>query len=647
MFFCPGCEWAMEGWSKGDDCRAPHVHRIVNPLGTVVSGTSSTSPSPPSVEDSHILSNEDEALFRPVVRAPRSLPAPTAPPTKPLSSRTLLPAQQISAANSQSANVEVASAASLTDHVVIPAKLSFKFPEPSFNECAELDFEVDIQDSLPPPVEKPLASKKSSVENASMNTSESKKRVNKKQKEEKSKQSLSAINISKGEPIVSNNKKPNSFSTKLTSSSDSFDHDFLKAVDEIQFCNDELVENLETAQKTHISKREMAVGKLNCKAFVSKTKTFKDEPNPKILQDMSSSKLQNVESDICGKEKSDCSTLIDALSDTDNSDYIQGREVLKDKDVNRVIDIPGYSNDSPWEVLSEVKKEKAESVNESVISGVEDSIDNNSCNTTDEAKPKVKKSKKTKPKFRTVFKASSPIRSTVFDSNVEDIVEPKESSPSPVVSWSNIASGSVKKSVTDSVESDSNLSKDSTIYNENNIIVALCDAPQVTELCFVDEHHSFFQEPPPLEPIDLILDDEKLEVMKDSFLDYQSSSKNDDDTNEDLLQTSVQVHSVVSEKNPLSEENMKNSKVIESEECDETILQISDELVKDSYKIRKSIVMEKSSDEENVSPSESDDGTQMVALEEKQSPDSLLISLTPPAAIKSNNNKKKSKRKRR
>lgn len=644
MFFCPGCEWAMEGWSKGDDCRAPHVHRIVNPLGTVVSGTSSTSPSPPSVEDSHILSNEDEALFRPVVRAPRSLPAPTAPPTKPLSSRTLLPAQQISVANSQSANVEAAPAASLTDHVVIPAKLSFKFPEPSFNDCAELDFEVEIQDPLPPPVEKPLASKKP-VENTIVNTSDSKKRVNKKPKEEKSKQSPSAINISKGEPLVSNIKKPNSFSTKLISSSDSFDHDFLKAVNEIQFCNDELVENLETAQNTHISNRELAVEKSNCKAFVSKTKIFKSESDPKVFRDVGSSKLQNIESDKCDKERDGCSALIDALSDTDNSDYIQGREVLKDKDVNRVIEIPAFTEDSPWEVLTEAKKEKVESVNESVTLGVEDSIDINSCNLTDEAKPKVKKSKKCKPKYRPVFKSESPIRSTVFDTNPEDIVEPKESSPSPIVSWSNIASGSVKKPVIDPVESGSNLSKDSTIYNENNIVVALCDAPKVTELCFVDEHHSFFQEPPPLEPINLILDDEKLEVMKDSFLDYQSSSKNDDD--EDLLETSVHVHTVIAEKNTLSEENMKNSKVIENEECDETILQINDELVKDSYKIRKSITMEKSSDEENVSPSESDDGTQTVALEEKQSSDSLLISLTPPAAIKSNNNKKKSKRKRR
>ncbi|XP_077297871.1 breast carcinoma-amplified sequence 3 homolog isoform X2 [Arctopsyche grandis] len=625
-----GCEWAMGGWSKGDDCRAPHVHRIVNPLGTVVSGTSSTSPSPPSEEDSHILSNEDEALFRPVVRAPRSLPAPTAPPTKPLSSRTLLPAQQISAINNQS--VDVAPAASLTDHVVIPAKLSFTVPEPS-KDYPELDMEMDIDEPPPPP---PPVAKRSSVPKETTPPDTKKKSGSKKHKEEKlTKQSTSAMKLSKKEPIISN-KKP---IENLPLESDSFAHDLLKAVDQIQFCNDELVENLEIAQNTHITSHEASVEKSSLKAVINDTEVFSDDSDSKILRSMSPLCFDSPKPEIKREivDVKACSELMDALEDTVISTSTQG---LKDNKSNVLDDIVSVE-DSPWELLTETKQRQVESDSADVYQLVEDCVSIKS-STADDGKQKAKKGKKNKPKFRTVLKAGSPART--FDTNVDVVPdEPKESPPSVGISWSDIAKRSAASEELTS-------SKESTVYNESNIVVAVCDAPM--DLCFVDEHHSFFQEPPPLEPINLTLDDVRLEVMHDSFLDYQSSK--------DALQTSTR-----SDKSESCMEDDDKVALLETSATFERELSKSVEksgpmeksdameksgMMEKSGPMEKSGQMEKSSDEEIVSPSESDDGTIAVQPEEKdveQSRDSPLISLNPPAVNKSNSSKKKPKRKRR
>ncbi|XP_063636157.1 uncharacterized protein LOC134806762 [Cydia splendana] len=144
------------------------------------------------------------------------------------------------------------------------------------------------------------------------------------------------------------------------------------------------------------------------------------------------------------------------------------------------------------------------------------------------------------------------------------------------------------------------------LCKRTDIMVAECDAPN--ELNFVEEHHTDLHDLPPLEPLDFGLDDYKLEVMRDSLLevnDTKISSPickiNIDDILSSIKETTSKViesstfNLVDLEKVPARKE--KGFSVIESHKIRTQEVKIDDE-----SKEGESSTMEKSSDDDNVSP---------------------------------------------
>ncbi|CAH2063680.1 unnamed protein product, partial [Iphiclides podalirius] len=90
----------LRGWPReergGHVARSPGVVRAVDPLGTVVAPPA-PAPAPPAPldPDAHTAPNADEATFRPVVRAPASLPLQPDLPLRPLPRTTTIPVQTI------------------------------------------------------------------------------------------------------------------------------------------------------------------------------------------------------------------------------------------------------------------------------------------------------------------------------------------------------------------------------------------------------------------------------------------------------------------------------------------------------------------------------------------------------------------------
>ncbi|XP_053600279.1 uncharacterized protein LOC128669452 isoform X2 [Plodia interpunctella] len=93
------------------------VARAVDPAGCVVADTAA-SPPPPLEPDSYTRANDDEARFRPVVRAPAPL-APSLPVTRPLPRGTTIPVQSCAGHD----QLEPGPAVPLATHVLIPAAL--------------------------------------------------------------------------------------------------------------------------------------------------------------------------------------------------------------------------------------------------------------------------------------------------------------------------------------------------------------------------------------------------------------------------------------------------------------------------------------------------------------------------------------------
>ncbi|XP_063530676.1 uncharacterized protein LOC134741710 [Cydia strobilella] len=144
------------------------------------------------------------------------------------------------------------------------------------------------------------------------------------------------------------------------------------------------------------------------------------------------------------------------------------------------------------------------------------------------------------------------------------------------------------------------------LCKRTDIMVAECDSPN--ELNFIEEHHTDLHDLPPLEPLDFGLDDYKLEVMKDSFLevnDTKISSPickiNIDDILSSIKDTTSKViesstfNLVDLEKVPARKE--KGFSVIESHKITTQEVKIDDE-----SKEGESSTMEKSSDDDNASP---------------------------------------------
>ncbi|KPJ10524.1 Breast carcinoma-amplified sequence 3-like [Papilio machaon] len=75
--------------------RSPGVVRAVNPRGTVAVPLAEAAPAPLD-PDSYTTSNADEATFRPVVRAPASLPLQPDLPLRPLPRTTTIPVENVS-----------------------------------------------------------------------------------------------------------------------------------------------------------------------------------------------------------------------------------------------------------------------------------------------------------------------------------------------------------------------------------------------------------------------------------------------------------------------------------------------------------------------------------------------------------------------
>ncbi|XP_073967662.1 LOW QUALITY PROTEIN: uncharacterized protein [Choristoneura fumiferana] len=148
------------------------------------------------------------------------------------------------------------------------------------------------------------------------------------------------------------------------------------------------------------------------------------------------------------------------------------------------------------------------------------------------------------------------------------------------------------------------------LCKRTDIMVAECDAP--TELNFVEEHHTDLHDLPPLEPLDFGLDDYKLEVMRDSLLetnDTKLSSPickiNIDDILSSIKETTSKViesstfNLVDLEKVPARKE--KGFSVVEGHKITTQEVKIDDEAKEES------LVVERSSDEDNVTPPVSTD----------------------------------------
>lgn len=626
----------MGGWTKEEEFRAPHVHRIVNPLGTVVSGASSSSPSPPSEGDSYILSNEDEALFRPVVRAPRSLPAPSTPPTRPLSSRTLLPAQHVSVP-AENTSISTVPAASLTDNVVIPAKLSqkqssltvsmeseestalppesgekFKIAEiPKTEESHKTD-EIYAKDEIQNVDEKFETT--DIVKNPVPAVRESKKK-SKRSKDDR-------IQLQKDVKVDSLAKK------EVKEEPNSILAEFSIASNEIQFCNNEVVGNLECEQDIHITayQYEDVLENTDEKYDVSvanivdnrKMECVKDDvPFVDIMQDPVSIDISEFELNNSDLHSDDNTTMVENCVEPE-------LEVCLLNELNTKV------ADEVWEVLTDTKQKEGVKTEKEIPIEVTKNIIFN------DLKSKTKKNKKGKPKSCNMVRSSSPIINMYADTEIMDAVQSDPLSISSV-SWNEKVSIDNTNLVTFSSEEDI-YKVLSAKYNRNNIVVANCDMPETTELCFVDEHHSYIEEPPEFEP-------SNYEVNEEDYL-YFKSAHYSLDTEEE-----VYVLKEAFERTELSEEFnklgiLKKADKYESE-CNGLVAE------------NRINTMEKSSDDENVSSQgDSDDCTQIkpsnntggslsADVEEPEVEEIqplVSINATIPASKAS---KKKSKRKRR
>ncbi|XP_047989592.1 uncharacterized protein LOC125228918 isoform X2 [Leguminivora glycinivorella] len=182
------------------------------------------------------------------------------------------------------------------------------------------------------------------------------------------------------------------------------------------------------------------------------------------------------------------------------------------------------------------------------------------------------------------------------------------------------------------------------LCKRTDIMVAECDAPN--ELNFVEEHHTDLHDLPPLEPLDFGLDDYKLEVMRDSLLEVNDTKItspickiNIDDILSSIKETTSKViesstfNLVDLEKVPARKE--KGFSVIESHKITTQEVKIDDE-----SKEGESSTMEKSSDDDNVSPLASTDSDK----EDKRTtgPASVLLpSAKQPSKCKKSRRKKK------
>lgn len=120
-----GCLWFGIGCVREENrspaiCTSRAVERAVDPLGWVVRPRRGVSP-PALDADAHIATNCDEALFRPVVRAPAPLSAAPDLLVRPLPRTTTIPVQNV---NPQPEMSHCEDPLPLTTAVVIPAALT-------------------------------------------------------------------------------------------------------------------------------------------------------------------------------------------------------------------------------------------------------------------------------------------------------------------------------------------------------------------------------------------------------------------------------------------------------------------------------------------------------------------------------------------
>ncbi|XP_063375012.1 uncharacterized protein LOC134662670 [Cydia amplana] len=182
------------------------------------------------------------------------------------------------------------------------------------------------------------------------------------------------------------------------------------------------------------------------------------------------------------------------------------------------------------------------------------------------------------------------------------------------------------------------------LCKRTDIMVAECDAPN--ELNFVEEHHTDLHDLPPLEPLDFGLDDYKLEVMRDSLLEVNDTKINSpickiniDDILSSIKETTSKViesstfNLVDLEKVPARKE--KGFSVIESHKITTQEVKIDDE-----SKEGESSTMDKSSDDDNVSPLVSTDSDK----EDKRTAGAASVLLP---SVKQSSKCKKSRRKKK
>lgn len=715
-----------KGKGKGGEGRAPHVHRIVNPLGAVVSGASSESPSPPGDRDpdSYIMSNEDEALFRPVVSAPRSLPAPHTPPTRPLSSTLLLPVRHLSPPSESAPPLAPpASSHALVDRVVIPARLTHSShtdvsdndsatdvqskSEVIVNQCHQFKSEIDQgvkapqKDTVNKSVKKKIKDKKNdknktSIQPNQTNTASLETIVNKAPFEPVSAKQTPVeprfeqeqtykipfepepTNKAVIQPEQSYKKRSSdalknvtnidysNIETPTLNLSPTYLDEISKAVDTIEVFNDEITVNNTTRISSYDWAKSSESPSVSCDATLN---TMID----KVCSDKLGSKM-NVFGEISSHASNVSETFILPLK-------YPSKKVPKHK-IN--LEKNKMNEESAWEMLSDiqqVKTQEVDAINYDInltpdgfnIPEIKDIVN------PDVNKLRKKKTKFSKPKVVVGLKdelADIPVdKELLVDEGTMDYIMPEEP---PKLSWSAVASSKTRKNIENPLQAyikgldetydsrelcydDNSLaSKLSSVCKKDNIVVALCETPEA-ELCFVDEHHALFMEPPPLEPLDLVLDEQKIQEMHDSLLDYSSGRPN-------YKLTSSSGSSNKSSSIPIHDDEVQVMRNFEDFISVSSAFNLPDlkHLEEEDIGLDKNksiadkvlvVSMEKYSDEENTSPSssqtESDDCSNMVTSEMyAQEGQCSLVADEPmassvPAAPSKSANKKKPKRKRR
>ncbi|CAH4036543.1 uncharacterized protein LOC123711094 isoform X2 [Pieris brassicae] len=359
--------------------RSPGVVRAVDPLGTVVAPPAATTPEPLDPDD-YTRANDDEATFRPVVRAPAA-PLPSML-VKPLPITTTIPVETVSP-QGDSPNEEPIP---LKTDVVIPAQLT----------------------SVPPwqPRERDVSSSSVPVESTGdTNTRRDNKFHDIKLDDKPTQKDLDSVNVRKDDSTCERNstrlelesedvntslpklnrlsddiqptsrprvkKSPTSklFSDRVTSDSGK----------DKRLPDSKLLPSVESGTLEPIYKEKLSQGALNIKTNIATEKSLNKEKTPepvKAIRSYSKSKSEVKETKSKGTtEKSYDELKPSAASMPDKENSSKKKSSIKENEmkISKDVDTEIKSEDQAWDMLvNESNKTKLESSDNSTVEKLDD-----------------------------------------------------------------------------------------------------------------------------------------------------------------------------------------------------------------------------------------------------------------------------------